>query len=148
MHSARTAQSSNARLAPSPEKGYMVWQASPSRTALVECQGQQRTATRGLTECSRNSAESLGTREIKSGKFSAKKRATSASRASESKLFAPERGRNRLPLNEPPKLGRALMMNPARGHMWSACFSIKKPPSGPGECAIPCTRTPGVADAE
>ena len=81
---------------------------------------------------SRKSVSSVGISGTASGNSSRKKSQTSSSVLVVAKLRGPSNSQKSVHVNEPSGFGRAIIMKLLRGQIWSASFSIRHPPFGPG----------------
>src|SRR5262249_48639499 len=83
-------------------------------------------------ELFRKSSSNVGMRGTASGNSSSKNRRTSSFVFVVAKLRGPSNSQNNVQVNEPSGFGSAIIMKLLRGQMWSAFFSIRHEPFGPG----------------
>src|SRR5437870_9791438 len=78
------------------------------------------------------SSSRFGISGTASGNSSRKKSQTSSSVLVVAKLRGPSNSQKSVQVNEPSGFGSAIIIKLLRGQMWSAFFSIRHEPSGPG----------------
>src|SRR2546428_14159757 len=88
--------------------------------------------TGGRVGLFRKSSSRFGVSGTASGNSSSKNRRTSSSVLVVAKLRGPSNSQNNVQVKEPSGFGSAIIMKLFRGQIWSAFFSIRHEPFGPG----------------